>query len=359
MALRRKNIRLPKDALPHDTIIEWWYFNGNLADSGGKRYAFMDCLFRADVKRVNIPFLKQPFKNFTRIPYAYFAHSVVSDIGARKSWKDVQTASLVSRDSFSRPLLYANYLNPLQLNGFSTSEIAEERPGVFRLKTEKLDLRLDSRGKAPVLHGDRGIISVSDRKSWYYSLVGLRAEGLIEIGGEWIQVSGGAWMDHQWADEAYRNDAWTWFSIQLDDGTTAMCVEYDDHKTKDYEMTVTDRSGQSQRYKNFSLAPGKESWTSRETKAEYPLAWTIKTPGGEAAFKVRALLPDQEMIFGGINYWEGPAAVEASINGKNLKGAGFMELVGCPSDYSALALAGKKIGQEIRNEASSLFKKIF
>jgi len=40
------------------------------------------------------------------------------------------------------------------------------------------------------------------------------------------------------------------------------------------------------------------------------------------------------MLFGTINYWEGPLRVEGFFQGKKTRGAGFMELVGYPSQYS-------------------------
>ncbi|MHA1895810.1 MAG: lipocalin-like domain-containing protein, partial [Promethearchaeota archaeon] len=36
-----KKIEFPKDELAHNSIIEWWYFNGHLTDKQGNRYAFM------------------------------------------------------------------------------------------------------------------------------------------------------------------------------------------------------------------------------------------------------------------------------------------------------------------------------
>ena len=53
------------------------------------------------------------------------------------------------------------------------------------------------------------------------------------------------------------------------------------------------------------------------------------------------------MIFGAINYWEGPMKVEAFINGKKVQGKGFMELVGYPSDYNYLYLAGEELEENV------------
>ncbi len=356
--MEHKKIHLPEDAMPHNSIIEWWYFNGHLKDAKGNKYAFMDCLFRAYIKKVDIPFLKQPFKNFEKIPYACFAHSLLSDIGRQKNYKDVQLLSLLSHDSFTHPMLYANYLNPISVNGFSTSEIVETSKNAFHIKTERIDLDLKAR-KRPVLQGDNGIISVSDRESYYYSLTDLVAEGMINIDGKWISVRGKAWMDHQWADASYRKDKWTWFSVQLENGTDVMCVEYDDHMKKDRIVSFTDKNGRSRTYKDFEVAHGDGVWESKKTKARYPTSWTVKVPEEKIELKIHSTMSDQEVIFGDINYWEGPTAVTAKIGAKTVGGQGFMELVGYPSDYNALILAGKELNSRIQKEALLLLKKIF
>jgi predicted secreted hydrolase len=353
-----KEIHLPEDALPHDSVIEWWYFNGNLRDKDGNRYAFMDCLFRADAKRVNIPILKQPFKNFKDIPYVYSGHSIVSDIDRQKSHKDLHTISLMSRDSFTRPMLYANYLNQLDVDGFSTSEMAETEKGAFHIKTERMDLYLRSGGK-PILHGKGGTISFWGRESRYYSITDLHADGVINVEGEWVRVKGKAWMDHQWTDAGYRKDKWTWFSVQLNSGMDIMCAEYEVDRVKNYFLTVIDQNRRVRRYEHFSMVSGKDAWESKKTKAKYPTSWTVKIPEEDIELDIRSDASDQEMIFGDINYWESPTIVSAAVGKKRIKGVGFMELVGYPSDYNALILAGKNLNTRIQEQAVALFKKVF
>ena len=67
--------------------------------------------------------------------------------------------------------------------------------------------------------------------------------------------------------------------------------------------------------------------------------------------------PILKLVFGQINYWEGAINVEAIINGKKIKGLGFMELVGYPSDYNYLILEGEKIKKEIFNLTKKIFTK--
>jgi len=341
---------------PHNTIIEWWYFNGHVSDEAGNRYAFMDCLFRADANKVKIPYLKNIFGRSTAGKYILFAHSTLVDLAHKKAYKNVQNISLASRDSFKRPLFYANYIDPVAATGgFVVHEMAETAPGTFHIKTDTFDLVMTS-VKKPMFEGGEGFITVRGRDSFYYSLTDLETTGSVLVDGKWIAVKGRSWMDHQWADVAYAKDQWTWFSIQLDDGTDIMCVEYSDGKGKDQLVDILDAHGHGTHFSNATFSHGAEKWKSRTTHAEYPLEWNITIPGKNIVLRTSALLEDGEMIFGAINYWEGPVSVTAIVGDKKIKGVGFMELAGYPSDYNYLLLTGKKVNASVQREIARRVK---
>ncbi len=338
-------VEFPRDNQSHRSIIEWWYYNGHLWDKEGNHYSFMDCLFQADLKKVQIPFLRKiPVKEDSN--FIYFAHSIVSDLKKKKTYREIQNISMLSRDSFKRPLLFANYIDPLIIRGYANCEIAETGPFNFHLKTELLDLHLESR-KQPLMEGGQGYISVCGRESYYYSLTDLRVKGVITIENRLIEVEGQAWMDHQWADCSYRKDKWSWFALQLEDHTEIMCVEYDDGTNRDYLVDIIYSDGRQEHLNKLILRPGKEVWTSKETKSEYPMTWELEIPDRKMVFRVKSLIHDQEMIFGAINYWEGPTGISGEIDGRKVKGLGFMELVGFASDYHYLSLLGKRVNREI------------
>ncbi len=346
-----KKISFPSDHNAHEAIIEWWYFNGHLKDNEGNVYSFMDCLFKADIEKVNIPYLSRlPFnKVFGKSQNVYFAHSVVSDIGNQKNYKEVQNVSLVSKDSFKKERLFVNYIDPIIVKGFVNNEIVETDKNVFHIKTEHLDLILESK-KSPLLEGGKGYISVCGRGSYYYSLTDMKTSGTITIDGKTIEVKGNSWMDHQWADVSYKQDKWTWFSLQFDNGTDIMCCEYDDGKVKDRLVDIIPKSGRSLHYNDLILIPGRDVWKSQMTKAEYPMSFDIEIPKYKAKLNVKSVMSDQEMIFMAINYWEGPLEVSGTIDGKKVKGNGFMELVGYPSDYNYLLNYGNEMRKRIINE---------
>jgi predicted secreted hydrolase len=324
-------IRFPEDHQPHSSTIEWWYYNGRLKSGGEGSYGFMVCLFKADIEKAELPFLRRlPIRKMLgSARHAYFAHTIVSDIGARKTYKEVQNISLVSKDSFSRDRLFVEYIDPVIVRGYVNNEIAEISPDTFHVKTGYLDLVLSSKKPALLENGD-GHITVCGRESRYYSLTDLEAVGQVSVGGKIQQVTGRAWMDHQWADTPYRRDKWTWFSLQLEDGTDMMCCEYGDGTTKDCLVDIISKTNTDLHFRSLVLKPGKRTWKSKDTMTEYPLSWDIEVPEYGARLHVETLLPNQELIFMAINYWEGPIDISGTIGGRAVKGTGFMELVGYP-----------------------------
>ena len=135
-----------------------------------------------------------------------------------------------------------------------------------------------------------------------------------------------------------------------------MCVEYDTTKGTDILINTIDARGVQAQYKNAIFARGADVWKSGKTKAEYPMSWEINIPEAKISLSASSSMDDQEMIFGQINYWEGPMNVTAKIDGAEVKGKGYMELVGYPSDYNFLLLEGEKIKNNILNKLKNIFK---
>ncbi|PIP29172.1 carotenoid 1,2-hydratase, partial [Candidatus Kuenenbacteria bacterium CG23_combo_of_CG06-09_8_20_14_all_39_39] len=50
------------------------------------------------------------------------------------------------------------------------------------------------------------------------------------------------------------------------------------------------------------------------------MAWKIKIPGKNIKLNLTAKVDNQEMLFGSINYWEGPLRVKGSFDGKKITG---------------------------------------
>lgn len=343
-----KKVILPKDNGPHNYAVEWWYFNGYLHNADGKEYSFMDCFFKVDYEKAKVPhilphLIEDRFKNGK---YICFAHSIISDIQNKKSYKEIQNISLVSKDSFKKDLLFIKYKNAHIIGEELNGEITETTPNDFNIKTKNINLDLKS-NKVPLLEGGHGYVGTPKAGSYYYSLTNMSAKGELYIKGKKISVKGKAWMDHQWANAVYKKDKWTWFSFQLDNDMEIMCVEYEGSMKTDILIDIIDKNGVQKQYKKAKLNTNGKFWKSKKSNATYPLSWKIEIQKANITIYAEAIIKNQEMIFGQINYWEGPIKVMAVINGKKIKGKGFMELVGYPSDYNYLFLKGGEIKKDL------------
>jgi predicted secreted hydrolase len=338
-------IKFPRDEAAHHHIIEWWYFNGRLQGRDGRDYAFMNCLFRADAKKVKIPFLaKLPVK------ILYFYHSLLSDISRQKFTSAIEPVTIVSDDSFSKPLLFINHTTPLALTGYTNCVLEETSQFVYRLKDANVDLELIST-KPPLLEGGRGYLNLHTKNTYYYSLTNLKTRGRIKVGGRWVEVTGKSWMDHQWANTAYSHDQWTWFSIQLDNRTDMVCFIYEDQGRQTALADILYADGRQESCPDVLITAQGDTWISPKTKAVYPLTWTIQVPSQKLELTTRPLIPEQEMLFGSINYWEGPLNVSGRLQGRSVRGVGFMELAGYPSQYTR----AKYIKDELEKTISKIW----
>jgi len=328
-----KMIKFPQDESVHDSITEWWYFNGHLKDTKGNQYFFMDCFFKADVKKADIAILKN-----TPLKTIYFSHSLLSDIRAKKIYPIIDYISKISKDTFSRPLLFINYKNNFILKGKTERVIEKISKSRYHIKTDNLDLTMTSM-KKPLLENETGYIELKKKGTYYYTLTNLKTEGIIKINGKIIKVKGKSWMDHQWADVIYNpKTKWTWFSIQLDNNIELVCFEYLDKNFKNHITTISYKDGSQASADDMVLTPTGITWQSPVTKTRYPLSWKIDIPSKNITLEVKPLLKDQEILFGPICYWEGALTVKGTIDDKKVKGIGFLEMTGYPKEISNLNL---------------------
>ena len=145
-------------------------------------------------------------------------------------------------------------------------------------------------------------------------------------------------MDHQWADNKYGQDHWTWFSIQLNNDIELVCCEYRNGGKKDFLGSVIYADGHSEHAKDVIVTPLDKGWVSPKTKARYNLSWKIEIPSKKIVLEATPEVKTQEMIFGTVNYWEGPMKYQGSVDGHKVRGQGFLELVGQPIQYGTVKL---------------------
>ena len=195
--------------------------------------------------------------------------------------------------------------------------------------------------KPPVIHGENGVSQKSEgagHASYYFSLTRLAANGQLELNGETLEVSGLAWMDHEFFTHQLDSSqvGWDWLSLQLEDNTELMLFRI---RRKDGSLdpfsagTYVDAQGKSThlRADDFTLQPLAKSWTSPATHATYPIAWKIAIPKLEIELEAHTALAAQELAGKtkiAPSYWEGAITLEGHRGKTPLGGVGYLEMTG-------------------------------
>jgi predicted secreted hydrolase len=198
-------------------------------------------------------------------------------------------------------------------------------------------IQLDAATTKPAaLHDGDGYIDYGNgTSSYYYSWTRLTIGGELNAGQGWQDVTGEAWMDHQWGDFAtYRDGGWDWYAVQLEDGTDVMLylIRGPQGETLLVDGSLVDARGAVTTLgaSDFTVAAGTQ-WTSPATGTTYPSGWTVTIPKERLTLTITPVMRDQELDTRrttGVVYWEGEATVVAERDGRELHGLGYVELTG-------------------------------
>jgi predicted secreted hydrolase len=337
-ALPGYRYKFPLDHFNHpDFQTEWWYYTGNVKSVDGHRFGFELTFFRLGVDR---------------------------DVNATATWevRDLYLAHLALSDLDGGKFLHAERSNRAG-PGIAGVSDAERRvwngnwqvdwrgdEQVLQAFDERVALQLTLRSaKAPVIHGENGVSQKAEGKghaSHYISLTRLNTEGEIELDGRKFQVSGTAWMDHEFFTHQLEAEqvGWDWVSIQLPDNTELMLfhIRRKDGAIDRYSSgTFVDARGNSThlRKDEFTLEPAGTTWTSPVTGAAYPLRWRISVPKLDIALESTTSLPSQELASpGGLvpAYWEGAVVFAGRKGGLPISSVGYLEMTGYDHPVGAL-----------------------
>ena len=319
--------QFPRDYGAHpDFQTEWWYYTGVLNTSEGRLFGFQFTIFRRAIS----PRAFSSDSEF-RANDIYMAHFTVSDIAQGDFYHDV-------RYSRAGAGLAGATIEPFYRVWLEDWEVIAEDDNAnkTRIRAASDDFAIDLRlyqMKKPALHGIGGLSRKSaeiGNASYYYSLTRLLTEGGLRIGVQTTDVSGRAWMDHEFSTSALGDKAqgWDWFGLIFDDNTELMVGQirqvdgglepsfgglyiYPDGATgyldaSDFTIEATD------------------SWRSPHSGAEYPAGWQIEVKGDDGfRIQVSPMQADQELHSADIVYWEGAVRISGDKSGY-----GYAELTG-------------------------------
>jgi predicted secreted hydrolase len=170
--------------------------------------------------------------------------------------------------------------------------------------------------------------------SYYYYAPSMALSGTITVGEETHQVTGSAWLEHQWGNystadpESYR---WRWGSVRFDEGgginwrqwqrgpDNAPVYHLNHFAIHTPEGHVTYGYGRDLTYEVL------DTWVSPHTAHQYGLYALLRTPIG--IFHVSPIVAEQEIVIPGLTapLWEGALEVRRDSSDGPLVGRMYME----------------------------------
>jgi predicted secreted hydrolase len=308
--------QFPRDHFEHqDFRTEWWYYTGNVVDAHGKRFGFELVFFRQGQNRTSDNPSTWAVKDL------YLAHAALTDIDGRHFW-------YAERPNREGPgIAGSSFIQQRVWNGNWQAKWSGEAQTLDAI-TPAFRFHLNLKPLKPfVINGENGLSQKAEgrgRASYYVSFPLLSVAGKINTPDGTHDVTGQAWMDHEWFTEQLAGDqvGWDWFSIQLDNNTELMLFELrrQDGSIDPYSSgTFVDAKGQAHHLKraDFTLEP-LTKW------GRYPIAWKISVPSLNIALTARAALDNQELHSQtGPSYWEGAVTYDGTEHG-----VGYLEMTG-------------------------------
>ena len=315
-------VAMPQDEAPHQDLTEWWYYTGHLhgkdAQGQTRTYGFELVFFQT--LRGQLP------------PY-YAAHFAISDISAGQ-FHYAERAGFSS--SAAIPPVGSTAGFNLSLGGWAMRGANGHDQLSATMNDYSIALALTDELPHAILHNGDGIISYGPAGfSYYYSRPLMGVAGAIVDHGATLQVTGQAWMDHQWGNFiSTAGTGWDWYSIQLANHTEYMLYVIRDAQKRPvsaFGTYIAADGSASDIPSNQIQVQATGSWTSPVTGGVYPSGWRLSLPGQQASLTLTPLLRDQELVTThstGVAYWEGAVGVTGSVAGQPAAGESYVELTG-------------------------------
>lgn len=318
-------VSLPEDEAPHETPIEWWYFNGFLWDEDGGEYSFHFVTFQSPTIAVGTPHLLHATLGIHEKGQHYAGERpTIATLDPDAPSVDIDADGWVMRGDGE------GYVLRFDLEGYSVELSAVSTRDV-------------------VLHDSTGLVDLGEAgETYYYSRTRMQLDGWIEDGDGRRAVNGSGWMDHQWGDISRLDIGWDWVNLQLDDGAdlmvavvwqpvedTTACADrpcpvvgervaaYATYVAPDGSVTHVPSAGVEM------TATG--AWASPETGIAYPMGWQLEIAPLDIDLALAPVLPNAEFDAGVILpvvYWEGAVTATGYVGKPQVMGRGFVELVG-------------------------------
>lgn len=329
-------ITLPQDFGAHPQLqTEWWYLTGWLSEhkqaEADPAFGFQLTFFRSATRHDrNNPSQFAPQQ-------LILAHAALTDVREQR----YHVAQKRARAGFD--LAFAKVGNTdLKLDNWQLQRTSENAYSAT-LAGDAFQLRLQLQTSQPLLlQGEAGEPGLSRKGpepaqfSHYYSEPQLITHAQLQLGTKATQnLSGKAWLDHEWANQVVPPDAsgWDWIGINFNDGSALMAFQM---RAKNgtaiwAQALLRSPTGQIQRYGPDQVRFRQiRTWQSPRTGTRYPVAQELRLTldGMVSIWQTEPFNPDQELdarATTGNIYWEGLIRLRTP---SHTIGLGYLEMTG-------------------------------
>jgi predicted secreted hydrolase len=315
-----KAIELPRDRGAHPGHrIEWWYVTGHLESKRGPLG------FQVTFFRIRNPDAEKSPSRFAP-KQLLFAHGALADparghlLHAQRSARTLE--GLVEARVGETHVRIEDWHLQREGDAYRT-----------RIASDEFTLELTlSPTQPPLLQGERGFSRKGPdprHASYYYSEPHLQVSGRVVTRGGADDVTGVAWLDHEWSSEPLAAEAtgWDWLGVNLDDGGALMAfrIRAKDGSTLWSNATLRARGAEPRIFTTGIRFEVRRTWKSPRTGIVYPVAMDVQV--ADRTWRIEPLLDDQELdarSSTGTLYWEGAVRAQSPAGG----GRGYLELTG-------------------------------
>jgi len=347
--------RFFEEAPQPDAPVEWWFVHGRFAGQDVDERCFMTSMFRFEIPGAH----GRPVNAFAALMSVLCTRTGVQRTASWLSHGALEAFGrpfIVPRsDSFSPEFLLTELRSwglPREFECPSaepdvSAEALDIRWSSFRLSdgadgivlafrdprtSERLILRLTPRTARLAIDAVAEVGGAGESMS-YASYPNMRLEGRA---GE-CEVSGDAWLDHQWGGygwvwsmgEVAELRGWDWLGFRLDDGSEWVVMSHwsaDAREEFSRHLTVRDAGGEVRATGAFDWTPLRW-WTSPLSGVRHPVEWELRIRDWNVYLRFTPLADSQEMrVFGPLRaIWEGAGRVRGCVAGRPVEGPGRLE----------------------------------
>lgn len=300
---------------------EWWYSTGQVVgNTTGTKYTYVVIYFYGPqlgfdgFRLLNIMNEDTGEKFFDSKPVNY------SKLAEDRLQINATGLLIPRTEIFENQLDANNEIIPFKYNLFSATSNTE------------LDLQLNT-VKRPLILGENGKFNQgSTSYTYYYSQTGIEVTGTLKFFDVTETVTGTGWIDRQYGDfDRNADERYEWFSAQLSNGMDLNLwnIFSTDHTIPDdlkFKMLSAYVDEDTQYFtKDFSVER-LNYFCTPDGEMCYAKKWRVVSEKNKIDLIITSNKEDSEATLP-IRFYEGGTSITGTVNGVNVTGIGFAELL--------------------------------